>query len=312
MLRYSQVVRDFLAYLGPRAKASLGSISPGDLIGFRDKLRAEGRSASTCNMVVKKVLSVPFEAARKLGFIPTNPVAAVDSLRVSSADRLGGREPFTAAEMAALLACAQGDWHGAILLGFTSGLRLGDVANLCWEAVDLDERLIRVTTGKTGAVLVLPIHADFADWLTGRPRGIGKAPVFVKLAGKRISGDGGLSAQFRRVAAAAGVTGRVVTREGKGRATNSKTFHALRHSFVSALANANVAGDIRQRLVGMQIQRCMRATRTTSLKSCAARFPNFPPCTPDCREGEEARHDRQRNCRAIRYRVHDSLPARRC
>jgi integrase len=41
-----------------------------------------------------------------------------------------------------------------------------------------------------------------------------------------------------------------VTREGKGRTTNSKTFHALRHGFISQLANAGVAPDIRQKLAG--------------------------------------------------------------
>ena len=115
MLRYRQVVRDFLVHLGPtRIKASLESISPNDLVGFREKLRQEGRSARTCNMVVKKVLSVPFETARKMGFIPTNPVGAVDNLR----DRgiKSGREPFSDEEIGRLLGCAHGDWHGAILL----------------------------------------------------------------------------------------------------------------------------------------------------------------------------------------------------
>ena len=74
--------------------------------------------------------------------------------------------------------------------------------------------------------------------------------VFPELAGKRISGASGLSAQFRQIVEKAGITGRVVTREGKGRATNSKTFHALRHEFISALANAGVAPDIRQKLAG--------------------------------------------------------------
>ena len=83
-----------------------------------------------------------------------------------------------------------------------------------------------------------------------RPRGIGKAPVFPELAGKHIAGRRGLSVQFRDIATKAGITGRVVTREGKGRATNSKTFHALRHTFVSSLANAGVAPDIRQKLAG--------------------------------------------------------------
>jgi integrase len=244
MLRYRQVFRDFLAYLGPaRANASLASVSPGDLIGFRDKLRQEGRSATTCNMVVKKVLSIPFEAARKMGYLPINPAAAVDSLRDRGAR--SGREPFTDAEMVRLLAAAQGDWHGTILLAATSGLRLGDAANLCWESIDLENRLIRVTTGKTGTVVVLPMHGDFASWLLGQPRGIGRAPTFPQLAGKRISGDGGLSAQFRAILKTAGITGRVVRRTGKGRATNTKSFHGLRHTFISRSANAGVPPDIR-------------------------------------------------------------------
>ena len=189
-------------------------------------------------MVVKKVLSVPFEAARKMGFIPTNPVGAVDNLR----DRgiKSGREPFSDEEIGRLLGCAHGDWHGAIVLAVNTGLRLGDVANLCWEAIDFERRVIRVTTGKTGSALALPSHRDFQKWLLDRPRGIGRAPVFPSLAGKRISGDGGLSAQFRSILEAAGITGRVVTRTGKGRATHSKTFHALRHTFISRLANVGV------------------------------------------------------------------------
>jgi integrase len=94
------------------------------------------------------------------------------------------------------------------------------------------------------------MHPDFDAWLSTRPRGIGKAPVFPELTGKLIAGRTGLSVQFRKIAAKAGVIGRAVTREGKGRTTNSKTFHALRHSFISALANAGVASEIRQKLAG--------------------------------------------------------------
>ena len=64
------------------------------------------------------------------------------------------------------------------------------------------------------------------------------------------TGGSGLSAQFRPIVAKAGIVGRVVTRQGKGRATNSKTFHGLRHSFISQLANAGVAPEIRQKLAG--------------------------------------------------------------
>ena len=245
--RYQQVVRDFLTHIGRRAEASIAAVSPADIIAFRNKLRAEGRSVATCNSI-RSMLSSPFESARKLGFIPINPVAAVEHLKERTVKP--GREPFTAEEAARLVDAAEGDWRGAVLLGATSGLRLGDVANLCWESVDLAGGLLRIETRKTGKSVVLPMHPDFDAWLSGRPRGIGKAPVFPSLAGKLIAGRRGLSVQFRNIVEKAGVTGRVVTREGKGRSTNSKTFPALRHSFISALANAGVASEIRQKLAG--------------------------------------------------------------
>jgi integrase len=251
ILRYRQVVRDFLASLGSRAKASLAGVSPGDIVSFRDKLRSEGRAVSTCNMVVKKVLSVPFEAARKMGYLPTNPVAAVDLLKDKAETRKSGREPFTPDEISQLVtAASEEDWRGAVLLAATSGLRLRDVASLTWGAIDFEEGLLRTETEKTGAVVVLPVHPDFMAWLADRPRGIGKAFVFPTLAGKRIGGCSGLSAQFRKIIEAAGITGRVIERTGKGRTGHSKGFHSLRHSFISGLANAGVSPDVRQKLAG--------------------------------------------------------------
>jgi integrase len=114
----------------------------------------------------------------------------------------------------------------------------------------LDNHLLRIETEKTGRVVVLPMHPDFTGWLSQRTRGIGKAPVFPELAGKTIAGGGGLSVQFRDIVEATGITGRVTTRDGKGRSTNSKTFHTLRHSFISQLANAGVASEVRQKLAG--------------------------------------------------------------
>jgi integrase len=39
---------------------------------------------------------------------------------------------------------AEGDWRGAILFGYFTGARLGDIANMRWSAIDLDKGLIRV------------------------------------------------------------------------------------------------------------------------------------------------------------------------
>lgn len=249
--RYRQVTRDFLASLKARATAPLASVTPGDITTYRDELRLEGRAVTTCNMVVKKILSVPFEAARKLGYIPTNPVHAVEPLKLTSEDRGAGRDPFSPDELSRLLRGAgRADWCGAILLGATTGLRLGDVANLQWENVSLDTGWINLETEKTHVEVNLPIHEDFAEWLAEQPRGIGKAPVFPTLEGIPVGGCAGLSAQFRERMEAAGIVERLTVRTGKGRTTSNKGFHCLRHTFISQLANGGVSPEVRRELVG--------------------------------------------------------------
>jgi integrase len=250
MTRYRQVLRDFEECLGPRAKSPLPSITPGDVAKFRDLLHKGGRAPTTVNMVVKKILSVPFEDARRRGYIPTNPVQGVDAIKGRGAEAGAGREPFNEEEVNQLLAAAEGDWRGAILCAVTTGLRLGDVASLTWGALDTKAGVLRVTTQKTGGTVALPVHPDLAAWLKEQTRGIGNAPVFPKLAGQRTGGCRGLSAQFRGIMDRAGITGRVIKRKGAGRTGHSKGFHSLRHTFVSELANAGVAPDLRQKLAG--------------------------------------------------------------
>jgi integrase len=250
MTRYKQVIRDFESCLGPRSKAPLPSITPGDIAKFRDQLQKEGRAPSTVNTVIRKILSVPFEDARRRGYILSNPVQGVDAIKGRGAEAQAGREPFSTTEVDQLLKCADGDWKGAILCAATTGLRLGDVARLTWAAIDKKGDLLRLQTQKTNTTVTVPIHPDFSEWLDRQTSGIGKAPVFPKLAKDRTGGCRGLSAQFRKIVDKAGITGRVIERKGKGRTGHSKGFHSLRHSFVSDLANAGVAPDLRQKLAG--------------------------------------------------------------
>ena len=248
MARYKQVIADFMEFLDRKADLTLAAISPADVREYRDKLAKEGRAASTVNLQIKKVLNVPFSAAQRFGYIPLNPCAAVEALRNNDA---GGRETFAPEQVTKLLNAAEGDWRGAVLTGYLTGLRLGDVANLQWHSVDLDTRLLQIKTGKTGALVTTPIHPELEKWLRSRTRGIGRAPVFPGLAGKHTGGAGGLSAQFAKLLKKAGIA-RKILRDGagSGHQTSNLSFHCLRHSFVSGLANAGVAAELRQRLSG--------------------------------------------------------------
>src|SRR5262249_6699834 len=110
-------------------------------------------------------------------------------------------------------------------------------------------RVINLTTQKTGKKLTVPIHPQFAVWLETQTRGIGKARVFPMLAGKSGEGKSGLSIAFKRIMNRADIRGRILREaNGAGRSQSSLSFHSLRHSFNSAMANAGVAPEVRQKI----------------------------------------------------------------
>jgi len=247
LTRYAQVLRDFLEYLGGKADSPLTSLIPGDIIAYRDKLREGGRAVSTVNITVKKIISGPFREAYLQGHILVNPVAGVKNLKDKGKKPRSIKEPFTREEVVQLLGEVEGEWRGLILLGATTGLRLGDAASLKWG--DIKKGFIKLTTQKTGKDVELPIHADLAAFLRDRTRGIGLAPVFPELSKRKQSGRSGLSRQFRAFMDKAGVRSKEVAAHGEaGRTRFSKGFHSLRHTFISSLANAGVSADVRQKL----------------------------------------------------------------
>lgn len=279
MLRYEQVTRDFLLHLGTRSKKSIKGITPGDITRFRDHLRKGGRAISTVNLNIKKVLSTPFEAAKKAGIIPVNPVSGVDSLKEEGQRKKSRsiKEPFTADEVKSLVKVAQDEWKGAIILGATTGLRLGDVVSLKWENIDRASGFMTVETIKTGEVLTLPIHTDFEAYLKSRQQGIGKAPVFTDLITKKINGRAGLSRQFRGLMKKAKIKERsIAAKGGAGRTRFSKGFHSLRHSFASVLANRNVSAEVRQRLTGHKDDTTHQGYTAIELKTRKAAVKKIP------------------------------------
>jgi integrase len=144
------------------------------------------------------------------------------------------------------------DWRGAILLAFYTGARLQDVANMRWKSVDLQEQLISFRAGKTGENVTVPMHSGLHAYLLELPApDSSKAFLFPSLAGMRTSGRSGLSMAFSRIMQKAKVKGEVIReRTGKGRTINALSFHSLRHSFNSIMANAGVSQEVRQKLTG--------------------------------------------------------------
>jgi integrase len=242
--RYLQVAREFLESLGSRAKLSLGHITPKDIRTYRDAELAAGKSPKTANLSVK-IVSAAFNAAFRQGYIANNPCMALESLAEETAER----STFTAAQVAELVSAAEGDWKGAIVLAYYTGARLGDVANMRWSAIDLKRQLVTFTPSKTKKTVTIPLHAELESHLLKTP-GIGKAFLFPSLAGRGTGGKTGLSGQFAVIMARAGIEGKITRHTAGGRANSSLSFHSLRHSFNSAMANAGVSQEIRMKLTG--------------------------------------------------------------
>ena len=246
--KYEQVTTDFLTHLGDRAGLALAAIGPKDVRSFRDALAKGGRAPGTVNQAIRKVLSAPFLAAVRLGYIPTNPCAAVEPLKD---DTESSRETFTIEQVEMLARTAEGDWRGAIIFAYYTGLRLGDIAALTWDLLGIEPWVLRLRTAKTSKWVEMPLRPEVVKWLRSQPRGIAKAPVFPSLIGKGTGGRFGLSGRFAAVMEKAGISGRVLRgSNGSGRKTSSLSFHSLRHTFVSALANAGVTAELRKGLSG--------------------------------------------------------------
>lgn len=111
--------------------------------------------------------------------------------------------------------------------------------------MDLHAKTISFTQGKTGAKVRIPIHPELECHLLA-------SPVFPTLHDKPGTGRSGLSVAFKRVMEKAGIdAGQLRARRGqKGRSLSALSFHSLRHSFTSALANEGAPSELRQKFTG--------------------------------------------------------------
>jgi integrase len=245
--RHEQTMREFMEFLGHRAKLNIAVITSRDIASFRDRRHSLGLAPATVNIDVA-ILSAAFNGALRQGHITVNPCLAIEPLK-NKPQRKG---VFTPEQVSALLKTAEGDWKGLILLAFYTGQRLLDCANLRWRDVDLvsDIKTIRFAVRKTGSEVITVVHPALEDYLLSMPTAKSDDEyIFPTLAGRRASP---LSKQFGELIALANIDRGVIRKRTTygGRSVSALSFHSLRHSFSSILANAGVSEERRMALVG--------------------------------------------------------------
>lgn len=244
-VRYGQIVQEFLDHLGESAKRPLPAVSTRDVQGFLTKRTNAGCSPTTVQLD-GKILRSALNQARREGLISVNPAEAAELPERDSVER----GTFTAAEVKMLTDAAQDEWRTLILLGYYTGARLSDCCKMEWSTVDLAKGTLIYRQGKTGKEVAIPLHPDLQRQLeklasTDKPERF----IMPGMADKGPGGRHGLSEGFKRIVRNAGLD--LQTVQGGGiRKISRRTFHALRHSFTSALANAQVMPELRMKLTG--------------------------------------------------------------
>jgi integrase len=241
---YKKGVKRFLKELGERADKPIELLTAEDVKRFQALRSKDQVSAATVKIDLKTVRAV-LASAQRQGLIVRNPAEEVDLPKAKSHER----EVFTHEDVRTLLEAASPDWKTAILLGYYVGARLGDIISLSWANVDLDKGVLFYNQRKTDKRVEVPIHPDLEEHLLAiagdNPRGL----LCQSLGSMRMGGGAGLSMQFAGLMARVGMDQHKVE-VSKKRMFSRLSFHSLRHSFTSALANAGVSPEIRQKLTG--------------------------------------------------------------
>jgi integrase len=269
--RYGVAVEDFLDLLGTRAAKPLTSLAAADVERFLNHRSGKGLSPRTVILDVK-IIRTALNHARRQGIIPTNPAEAVELPKARGVER----GTFTPEEIKILVDTAQGDWQTLILLAYYTGARLSDCCRMAWADVDMGAGTLTFTQAKTGEKVTVPLHSDLLAHLETLA-GTDKPEVFIMphMAGLKPGGRHGLSEGFKRIMRKAGLDMEKVKSAGV-RQLSRRTFHALRHSFTSALANQGVAAELRMKLTGHKTEAAHRGYTHHELEKLRAAVEKIP------------------------------------
>ena len=253
---YSRTARFFLAWLGERADKQITLITRGDVLGFR-KAELERISPSTVNDEIKHLRMV-FKTAREDGDMQENPADTVRPARESAS---GTRRAFTLPELRRVIKHADDEWRSLIFFGLYTGQRLGDLARLTWQNVDLDRDEIRFVSGKRGRQMIIPLAPPLRENIENLHAGEDPAqplhPRALASVEKSAGRVGTLSRQFYELLADAGLVApkshrRLETAPGRAgrRRLSEISFHALRHTATSLMKNAGISPSTVQDIIG--------------------------------------------------------------
>jgi len=278
---YKGATNKFVRFLGEKADRDLAEITRDDITRFRDD-EASRLSPTSVNHGLKCVRML-FKDAMRDGLVAEDPSAFVEVLKKDSAPKV---RPFKIPELRLVIEAADEEWRSLILFGLYTGQRLGDLATLTWDNLDLERHEVRLVTSKTGRRQTIPMALPLQEHVESleasdepgspvHPR----ANAIVEKQGK----TGNLSNQFADLLSQVGLRKKVSHRsKDKGRSSRRDrtglSFHSLRHTATSLLHEAGIPVSVAQELIGhdsAEIHKGYVTVGDKALKKAAKAFPTL-------------------------------------
>lgn len=241
-------IKLFLEHMGRKSALPITAVKRSDI---KDFINAQLKSVR--RGTVKKymtALSPAFMAALDSEIIDKNPCFRV-SIPDSNAIEDVNKEAFTVEEVHKMLYVLPSEWRSMVLCCiYMGGQRLGDVATLTWDQIDMKQGIILLKTAKTGRPMRIPIIAPLRQHLaTLHPTGEYLHPVTAEKYSR--NGAGRISQQFRKELEYAGIIPKLESIKGtRARSVSPKTFHCLRATAATLLHTAGVDAALAREVVG--------------------------------------------------------------
>lgn len=164
------------------------------------------------------------------------------------------KEPFTEQELEKIFSNAKGRMYILFMLGYYSGLRLGDICGLQWKEIELDNRRIvkepRKTKKRNPKPVMIPLHRDLYTELIDIPESKRKGYVLPYYAKQYKKDPSGITKENKEFFESLGIDLYDGSNEGGKRKQSIKGMHSFRHNFVSLCYREGVPAPIVGSIIG--------------------------------------------------------------
>lgn len=250
--RYAKAVRSFLEFLGSDQDMPLDAVTEAHSRKFM-ATQLELLHSGTVGLYMQG-LSTAFQQAVNERLFPYNPFKGVKPGKRDKNDTME-RRAFTMEEANRLTELLPGEWPDMVRVClYTGGQRLGDIATLKWDQVNLEGGLIAMTTQKTKRRMNKPIISPLKEVLKRRLSARISDYVFPVAAMRHAQGgntSSKLSIEFNILLKRFGfIEAEKIELSGNRRQLSALSFHSLRATAVTALRIAGVSPDLCRSIVG--------------------------------------------------------------